>query len=160
SLISFEDRGRKVIHQGTFNANPLSAAAGCACLELVKDPAVQRTADELARQIRTGMNEVLTRLDVPGCAYGESSTLHLALGVECPEARQGDVRRPALDDATLKSGPAPRIAQHLEMAMLNHGVHLFRSGGFTSSVAEPEDVAFMLDAFEASLKDLRSEQIV
>src|SRR5207248_885313 len=47
-LISFEDRQRKIIHQGTFNANPLSAAAGCACLDIVKDPSVQEKADALA----------------------------------------------------------------------------------------------------------------
>lgn len=159
-LISFEDREHKIIHQGTFNANPLSAAAGCAALDVVKDPAVQHKADALMSRLRAGMNEILVRLDVPGCAYGESSAFHIALGVECPEARQGDVRRPALADATLKAGPAPKIAQNLEMGLLNHGVHLFRGGGFTSFVSEPEHIAFTLEAFEATIKEMRADGIV
>ncbi|MFI5268488.1 MAG: aminotransferase class III-fold pyridoxal phosphate-dependent enzyme, partial [Chloroflexota bacterium] len=159
-LISFDDRERKIIHQGTFNANPLSAAAGCACLDVVKDPAVQRKADALASQLRRGLNEILCRLSIPGCAYGESSVFHLVLGIECPEAHEGDVRKPDLPAATLKAGPAPAVVQHLEMAMLNHGVHLFRAGGFTSFVSEPEHIAFTLEAFEASLKQMRAEALV
>jgi len=88
-LISFEDRERKIIHQGTFNANPLSAAAGCACLDVVQDPAVQHKADALASELRRGLNEVICRLDVAGCAYGESSVFHLVLGVECPKVLRG-----------------------------------------------------------------------
>jgi glutamate-1-semialdehyde 2,1-aminomutase len=157
-LISFDDRERKIIHQGTFNANPLSAAAGCACLDVVQDPAVQHKADALAGQLRRGLNEILCRLSVPGCAYGESSAFHLVLGIECAEASRGDVRKPDLPPAVLKAGPS--MAQELEMAMLNHGVHLFRAGGFTSAVSEPEHVAFTLGAFEASLRDLRSEGLL
>ncbi|HLQ32275.1 MAG TPA: aminotransferase class III-fold pyridoxal phosphate-dependent enzyme, partial [Chloroflexota bacterium] len=159
-LISFEDRERKIIHQGTFNANPLSAAAGCACLEVVKNPAVQHKADELATELRRGMNDILCRLDVPGCAYGESSVFHIALGVECPEVGQGDVRRPNLPDATLKAGPASKIAQHLEMGLLNHGVHFFRGGGFTSYVSDHEQIALTLKAFEATIKEMRLEALV
>lgn len=156
-LISFDERERKIIHQGTFNANPLSAAAGCACLDVVRDPAVQHKADGLAAQLRRGMNEILRRLDIPGCAYGESSVFHLALGT-CPTVDRGDVRDPGLPAATLKAGPA--MAQHLEMAMLNHGVHLFRAGGFTSFVSEPEHVSLTLDAFEASMRELRLEGLL
>ncbi len=159
-LISFEDRQRKIIHQGTFNANPLSAAAGCACLEIVKNPAVQKKADDLASRLRAAMNEILTRLDVPGCVYGESSTIHILLGVDCPEAKQGDVRRPNQPDAVLKAGPAPKLAQHLEMGLLNHGVHVFRSGGFTSWVSEPDHIAFTLEAFEQTLRDMRAEALL
>ena len=45
-LVSPEERqGRpKVGHPGTYNANPLSSAAGIACLKLVADPAIQERA--------------------------------------------------------------------------------------------------------------------
>lgn len=159
-LLSFEDRDRRIIHQGTFNANPLSATAGCACLDVVKDPAIQRKADEYGVELRTGMNEILVRLDVAGCAYGQSSAFHIILGYDCPEARNGDVIAPQLPAMTLKAGPPLKLAQALEMAMLNHGVHLFRTGGFTSAAAEPEHIAATLDAFEAAIKDMRSEALV
>ncbi|HEY8291095.1 MAG TPA: aminotransferase class III-fold pyridoxal phosphate-dependent enzyme, partial [Thermomicrobiales bacterium] len=37
-------RHERIPHPGTYNANPLSSAAGIACLEIVKDPTVQKRA--------------------------------------------------------------------------------------------------------------------
>src|SRR6202163_4803351 len=48
-------RFERVSHPGTFNANPVSAAAGVACLNVVRDPTVQRrgaaTADKIRRRV-------------------------------------------------------------------------------------------------------------
>jgi glutamate-1-semialdehyde 2,1-aminomutase len=68
----WQRRGR-IPHPGTYNANPLSAAAGVACLELVRDPAVQRRATATADQLRAGFREALTRRGVAGVVGGEVS---------------------------------------------------------------------------------------
>jgi glutamate-1-semialdehyde 2,1-aminomutase len=68
----WQRRGR-IPHPGTYNANPLSAAAGVACLELVKDPAVQRRATATADQLRAGFREALDRRGVAGQVGGEVS---------------------------------------------------------------------------------------
>ncbi|HET8630640.1 MAG TPA: aminotransferase class III-fold pyridoxal phosphate-dependent enzyme [Thermomicrobiales bacterium] len=70
-------RHGRIPHQGTFNANPLSAAAGVACLDIVKDPAYQRRAKATADQLRAGFNEMLARRGVAGRAGGESSLVGL-----------------------------------------------------------------------------------
>ncbi|MGN6562709.1 MAG: hypothetical protein ACTHMU_08620, partial [Thermomicrobiales bacterium] len=53
--------------------NPLSAAAGVACLEIVRDPAVQRRAIATADQLREGFRAALARRGVSGQVGGEVS---------------------------------------------------------------------------------------
>ena len=45
---------KKVRHQGTYNANPLAAAAGLACLRTCADPSIQARCDELAAACGSG----------------------------------------------------------------------------------------------------------
>ena len=47
---------RRVAHQGTFNANPLSAAAGIAMLETISDGKAQAHAEEMAKRLCRGAN--------------------------------------------------------------------------------------------------------
>ncbi|MFP6732453.1 MAG: aminotransferase class III-fold pyridoxal phosphate-dependent enzyme, partial [Rhodospirillales bacterium] len=62
---SAEAGAEKVGHQGTFNANPVSAAAGIAALSLIGDSGVCERANDFAGQLRRRMNEVLAGLSVP-----------------------------------------------------------------------------------------------
>ncbi len=67
-----------VPHQGTFNASPLSAAAGVAALQLLKDGTAIATANETAGKIRDGMNAVLRKPGARWCVYGEFSAIWLS----------------------------------------------------------------------------------
>lgn len=68
-----KNRTKRVPHPGTYNANPLSAAAGIACLQIAQDPAVQRKANATGDQLRAGFNEALARHGVAGKAGGPVS---------------------------------------------------------------------------------------
>ena len=81
------NRYRRIAHNGTFNANPLSAAAGIKCLELVANTPVNDTADARALQLKNGLNDLLSKMEIPGCATGISSLMFLRLGVG-PRVRQ------------------------------------------------------------------------
>ncbi len=67
----------KISHQGTFNANPLSAAAGVAALEIVGTTdacaRANRYSDTLCRRI----NEVFEEEHVPWAAYRMFSNFHI-----------------------------------------------------------------------------------
>ena len=63
-------RHHRVPHPGTYNGNPLSAAAGIACLQIVSDPAIQKKAIATADQLRAGFNEAFQRHGVDGKAGG------------------------------------------------------------------------------------------
>lgn len=149
-------RHEKVGHPGTFNANPLSAAAGVACLREIADGSHQKRAADLAAALRTGMNRVLHELNIPAVVYGQSSAfrVHLAAG-QPPEPRDYDGRE---FPRTLLETPAPaEPTRLLQLALLNRGVQLFGTGGMLSSVHTGADIAATLDAWREALLALRDE---
>ena len=147
----------KVGHPGTFNANPLSAAAGVACLAEAASGLHQGRANELAVRLRAGVNGVLTRLGVPGCAYGQASEFKVVLGPAfSPGGRDWDPR-----------DLPPEVAGHavpgdwgrlLVLALLNRGVHAWGGpSGFLSSAHSEADVDRTVDAFESALRTMGDE---
>ena len=147
----------KVVHQGTYNANPLSAAAGTAMLELVSDGQPQRRASELAARLIRGWNDVLRRRDVrSSAAYGDASLVHLlswAQGDWAPGELPDDVQL-----AELKRGGEPRRGALLRMALLNHGVDLLRGkSAFVSAIHSEADIDATVAALDAALADVDAD---
>jgi glutamate-1-semialdehyde 2,1-aminomutase len=120
----------RIHHPGTFNGNPLSAAAGVACLEIVKDGAVQRKATATADAIRDGMNDVLRRRGVEGNAGGDVSLLNLSLKTP---------------------GSKDRAFSHLLRSAMQLGGVDFSGGMIVSAVHDERDVSQTVDAFDRSL---------
>src|SRR5439155_1563049 len=79
-----ENRRAKIAHAGTFNANPLSAAAGVAMLSTVADGQAIRFANQQAAKLRHGMNETLAREKVAWKIYGEHSDWKIYFGADAP----------------------------------------------------------------------------
>jgi glutamate-1-semialdehyde 2,1-aminomutase len=154
----FHDRFRRVAHQGTYNATPLTAAAGLACLGLVATGEPTRRADALAERLRAGMNEVLARHAVAGLAYGESSVFHVFL--EPPEAGTpprdpGEYRWLA---PTRLKGMAPDVVRALQNGLRVRGVELLSyNGGMTSAAHEEADIDQTIDAFDDLIRELVGE---
>lgn len=146
----------KVGHPGTFNANPLSSAAGLACLREIGGGEHQQRAADLASQLRAGMNAVLCELGIPGYVYGQSSEFRIILaGTAVPEAQDYDPRD--LPFAFLAEGMPEQRTRLLQLAMINRGAHLFGAGGMTSSVHTSDDIARTVDAWRGAMLDLRAE---
>ncbi len=151
------DRYSRVAHPGTYNANPLSAAAGVACLEKIADGEAQRYCDELADRFRAGMTEVLERRGVDGCAYGASSILHIAAGVEIPRVSSpGELAE--FDPAMLVKGMGPRLV-HFRRATINHGLDFMGPTGFVSTAHTEADIERALEAFDGAVADLVAEGV-
>jgi glutamate-1-semialdehyde 2,1-aminomutase len=66
----------KIGHQGTFNANPISAAAGVAMLQAVDTTDITATAIAQAGKLRAKVNAVFEDEKVPWSAYGQFSEIH------------------------------------------------------------------------------------
>jgi len=149
--------GEKIGHPGTFNANPLSAVAGTACLREVADGRHQSRARALAQRLRAGMNAELSRLGIPGFVYGQASEFRIVLGGnEVPQPRDYDPRDLSLD--LLSVGTKRETERLLNLAMLQRGVHLFGNGGMTSSVHTDDDLAWTVEAWSATLEALQAEE--
>ncbi|MBO8141748.1 MAG: aspartate aminotransferase family protein [Firmicutes bacterium] len=150
------NRRRKIAHQGTFNGNPLTAAAAVATLKQLRDGRLIRRAAELCRRLCDGLNGALARSGVTGYAYRQASMFHIALGVEPPGPADGEPPR-GMDPGLLEQAAKGPRTVALRKAMLLEGVDLMRSGGFLSAAHSPADVEETVAAFERALARLKRE---
>jgi len=144
-----KDRFERVLQQGTFNANPLSAAAGLTALQTVAEGWATEQAALAGEQLRMGLRDTLERRGVAGAVLGEASVFQILLGEGMEEAAQTtDVQR-------LMAGRG--AVNTLRKAMLLNGVDLMRSGGFTSIAHQDAELSHTIHAFDRSLEALQLE---
>jgi glutamate-1-semialdehyde 2,1-aminomutase len=147
----------KMRHPGTFNANPLSAAAGTAALQIVADGEPCRKANEIGRLLRQRLNQFFAERRASWIAYGEFSMFHLLPDYQGPRPNDdefipynGDLKR--LDDPR-----HTRLTFAVRQGMLLHGVDLFGLGGMTTAAHTEEDVERTVFAVAGTLDLLREE---
>jgi glutamate-1-semialdehyde 2,1-aminomutase len=138
------DRTERVAHAGTFNANPLSAAAAIATLELVADASLQARANKLGEELRSGLRDAMRRAGAPGTVYGECSIYHVSFegapglaGFDRP--RRGD------------------LYQLLRCALINQGVDCSSHHGWISAVHTDEDIERTIAAYERAFRAMAAE---
>lgn len=155
---AMESAGRdKILHPGTFNGNPVSAAAAIATLGIIETTDACERANRAGEQLRRGMNEVLARKCPEWAVYGTFSGFHFFMN---PEGRRID---PLEFDPLqipwreLKTKPAAETTA-LHLALLIEGVDIANwPGGMTSAVHSTEDIAASVEAFSRALDRLKAE---
>jgi len=161
-MMSFRDDPRwnaekRISHPGTFNASPLSAAAGSRCLELVATQPINERADAAAARLRKGLNEAFSRTEVPGFAYGLASLVWVVLGRDY----EGDLDFCDMPHDEIKAAMPTGKKQALKRALLNVGVDVMGGSEFiVSATHQDKDVDETVEAFEKALTSLRGEGIV
>ncbi len=145
-------------HHGTFNANPLSAAAGVACLSIVSTGEPHAIANRLADRLRDEMNEVLAQHGARAFVYGDSSVWHVYAG---PEA---DVARPArplttIPAAALKGVPK-RVSGAIKRALIHNGVDTLGTGGLVSAVHTDDDITRTVEAWDRAVRQLIADGVI
>ena len=76
------DRHQRVVHFGTFNASPLSAAAGIAMLRRIATSEPTEQANAITQRLHAAWNQVLQQQGIAGYVYGPSSTLHVYFEID------------------------------------------------------------------------------
>jgi glutamate-1-semialdehyde 2,1-aminomutase len=155
--LEFRPGKPKMKHPGTFNANPLSAAAGTATLRLVAGGEPGRRANDTARLLRRRLNDLFARRGVPWVAYGEFSGFKLLPNYRGPRLTD-DAFIPyggALDQ--LQSSPDRRLIHAFRRGMLLHGVDLPGLGGMTTAAHSEADVDHTVTAMAGALDLLDAE---
>ncbi|HWR20918.1 MAG TPA: aminotransferase class III-fold pyridoxal phosphate-dependent enzyme, partial [Verrucomicrobiae bacterium] len=150
------NREERVGHAGTFNANPLSAAAGLTTLQLLADGQTQIEADRAGQTLRNGLTEVIKALGADACVYGESSIVNLFLG---PHRHGLVLDRPSCkpDHHILMDHPNQEAYHRLRCALILHGVDFPLFHGWISAAHSDEDVEKTIRAFEAALRLMQDE---
>jgi glutamate-1-semialdehyde 2,1-aminomutase len=147
----------KIQHQGTFNANPVSATAGYTALSIIESSELNETANASGEYLRQGMNDILQDMKIPWAAYGEFSGIHMFTN---PNNRP--IQPVAFDPFSipwqeLKENVSKTVTK-FQLAMLVNGVEFNGyPGGTISSVHSKVDLNYTIAAFRESLKMLRSE---
>src|SRR3989442_2006940 len=144
SMIAFRgdadwDRASRVAHAGTFNANPLSAAAAIATLELCADGTLQARANKSGDHLRVALTDALKKAGAPGTRFGEASIYHVSF-----EGKPGlaGFDRP-------RKGPLYHL---LRCALLNNGVDCSANHGWISAVHTDADLEHTVQAYERAFR--------
>ena len=161
-LMSFRDDPEwdsvgRVPQGGTFNAQPVTAAAGTATLHAIATQGVNARADAMALRLKDGLNEAFIQNEVTGHAHGIASIVHINLGAEC-DCDRGLCAMPY--EHIYQTMPQ-EMTKAMRRAMLVNGVDMMGGRAFlVSSAHEEEVIDRTLEAFSASLKELREEGVV
>ncbi len=157
AAIEFRPGKPKMRHPGTFNANPLSAAAGVATLEIVATGEPCRQANDTGRLLRQRLNALFAERGDAWAAYGEFSMFRLLPGYQGPRPA-GDDFLPHGGSLERLEGPKDRrLVYAFRQAMLLNGVDLPGLGGMTTAAHTAEDVEQTVRAVAAALDLLREE---
>jgi glutamate-1-semialdehyde 2,1-aminomutase len=143
----------RVPHQGTFNANPLTAAAGLATLKLVEQGNVIARANRAAALLRERLNEVIRQVGSNWVAYGEFSGFHLFLNPRDRSVGIDDIYAGRVPQEELKGGAPADLLHKLRCGLILGGADIFPwPGGCVSAVHTEEDVEITAAALRQTLE--------
>jgi glutamate-1-semialdehyde 2,1-aminomutase len=146
------NRKKHVRHMGTFSANPLTAAAGVAALEILKDGSMQDQAGRMADRLKGGFNNALREAGAAGCLYGARSTLRLIVGDDLPKIYDPMEFSMTVDDQRLLLNVKQPLLKALQCAQLLEGVDILNcTHGWTSGVMTEADIDDAVRRWERAL---------
>ena len=146
--------GKAMYHPGTFNANPLSAAAGAKALEIVRTTDVNEIAAKRGEQLVSGLNGVLSKLEIPGLAYGNDSLVHFRLGIEANSVE--DIINLTKEDESKSYGG--EIHSQLGLSLINQGIDTWAASRFIMMAEHSEDdVNKTVEAMENAFIEARNQ---
>jgi glutamate-1-semialdehyde 2,1-aminomutase len=159
AALEFRPGRPKMKHPGTFNANPLSAAAGVAALRLVATGEPCQQANEIGRLLRRELNAMFAARGFSWIAYGEFSGFKFLPRYQGPPPTGDDFLPYEGDPTQLEEPRNPRLVHAFRQAMLLHGVDLPGLGGMTTAAHTEADIAPTVQAVAATVDLLHKEGI-
>jgi glutamate-1-semialdehyde 2,1-aminomutase len=140
------DRSQRVAQNGTFNSNPVCAAAAIATLELVADGSLHARANKAGDELRSGLSDAMKRAGVPGTCFGEASIFHVSF-----EGKPGlaGFDRPRRGD----------LYHLLRCALLNNGVDCASHHGWISAVHTDADIERTIAAHEKAFREMAADGV-
>ncbi len=156
------DRFERVTHLGTFNAAPLSAAAGIAVLKRVAAGEAIEKANAITKRLRAAWEEVLEKHGVAGYVYGTCSTFHVYFETDLPRVQAASTRKHlhTTDAKRLKGMPGALIHDY-QLNLRHHGVdNMSSTGGVLSAGHTDRDVEDATEAFQKTVAALLEKGLI
>lgn len=155
------DRMTRVTQYGTFNANPVSAAAGIAALREIKSGENCNRAEAFAESLRNSLNSLFRLQNVPWAAYGYDSVFHLLTSNAEAATAMRDKKMEAYDvDPKILKQKSP-IDGVFRRALLLQGIDLPQGRqSWTSAAHTPLEVRRTMEAFGLAIERLKALKCV
>lgn len=161
SALEVDNRwGKKMKHPGTYNANPLSAAAGVAALEVVATGEPCRVANEMGRRLRTGLNELFEQKHVDWVAYGEFSGATIVPEYVGPRPDSDDWIAYGNSLEKLDRKIDPKLSHAFRCALLVGGVDFFGWRAMLSGAHIAADIDRTIVAVSEAIDLLREDGLI
>ncbi|MFO0865970.1 MAG: aminotransferase class III-fold pyridoxal phosphate-dependent enzyme [Gemmataceae bacterium] len=151
--VSRGPRWAQVPHTGTFNANPLTAAAAIAMIENIRDGAAQRTAHEATLRLVAEVNVAAKEEGVDVALYENGTSIfHITIGC----AKAGIPAQPSFACLRLYQ-KRPDLYAMLRRALLLEGIDCHLLHGWVAAVhADPEVLRETGDRFRGAFRSLKA----
>jgi glutamate-1-semialdehyde 2,1-aminomutase len=120
---------RKVMHGGTYNAQPVTMAATVATLRALADGQVHQRLEQRGQRLMDGIAAALAEADIPARIQGFPQIFHVAFGISTPIT---DYR------SSLAADKARYV--RFTTALLSEGVRALERGAWFISDAHTDDV--------------------
>jgi glutamate-1-semialdehyde 2,1-aminomutase len=135
-----EHKPTRLGFSGTFNAHPVTMAAGLAVMKELRPLAYDRM-DRIGRRMRAGLRSILEETGVAAHVGGVGSLFHVIW-----------TREEVVDYRTTATG-ARVIGHYLSLDLMNRGIYL-RAHPNISAITTDEDVDTAIDAMRQSMEEL------
>ena len=167
--VSAEKKREKIKHQGTYNANPVSAAAGIETLRLIRDGGLCGRATAAAQAMKLAFKEVQAKLKavpdavlaeegVPWAVYGEHSVVHFFTNPQGLHVDPLSWTPDGQQDALMAGEPRAGLMKKLYLALLVAGIDPKGArGAILSAVHGPEEIAEATESWRQALRMLKNE---
>ena len=130
------------------------AAAGAKALEIVRTTNVNEIAAKRGEQLVSGLNGVLSKLEIPGLAYGNDSLVHFRLGIEANSIE--DIINLSKEDESKSYGG--EIHSQLGLSLINQGIDTWAASRFIMMAEHSEeDVNQTVEAMENAFIEARNQ---
>ena len=157
--VAAEKGFEKIGHQGTYNANPLSAAAGITALDIIKSGDACNQASLQGDKLRRACNEVFASENLPWACYGQSSGFYFFLNPQGLPVDPAAFDPHEIGHAAL--GQKSPLAEKLRLALLVYGVDIAgKPGGSISAMHGDADIADTADALRSAIGLMREEGLI
>ncbi|MBS0643643.1 MAG: aminotransferase class III-fold pyridoxal phosphate-dependent enzyme [Acetobacteraceae bacterium] len=151
----------KIYHPGTFNANPVSAAAGIATLEILQSTDACARANAFGEEVRRRMNAVLEEEGVKWAVYGTYSGMHIYTNPEGADITPSTFDAVQFIPNMMNKPRGAGITSQVRLGLLVNGVDMNTGpSGTISAMHGEEEMAITVDALRATVRALRREGLL